>query len=219
MIATPQDSALLSLDDVSVSFGGVPALRNVRLTVGRGESLLVTGPSGAGKTTLLGVLADEVAATGGRVVRPEGLRVARVFQDLRLLPDLSVQENLELAFDGRRRGRGSFLAHARELALALGFADRLRSRAGGANAGLAQRAAVARALLAGPDVLLADEPTSALDAENAGRVARLLGLYNRRLGTAVVWASHDGGLAGRLGGRAVRIRGGRVADPGDACFI
>lgn len=212
---------LFSLDDVSVEFGHVKALRNVQLTIEKGEIVFITGVSGAGKTTLLKVLSGEITPLQGRIKTPErSVFISRVFQDLRLMGKLTCEDNLMMAYDSSLyANKNEFLQDMQELCRILGVKDRLSLRVRDANGGLKQKIAIIRSLLTRPDVFIADEPTSSLDAENARKLFEVLSLYNVKRGLTVVWASHNKELVKKFTGRIVHLDNGRLVYSGHACFI
>jgi phosphonate transport system ATP-binding protein len=178
------------LRSVSVGYDGRPALRDIDLTIERGECVALMGRSGAGKSTLLGYLYDQ---------RP-GM-IALVPQASALVKTLSVFHNVYMG----RLDRASTLHNLRTLAWPcskdldavssilhdVGLADKLKSRAGELSGGQQQRASVARALFNGRPVLLADEPVSALDRVQGGGILRLL----RQRHETLVLVMHDASLA------------------------
>ncbi len=212
--------AYFFMEDVSVNFPGISALKSVHLEIQRGEIVFLTGASGAGKTTLLRLLAGELNPSEGRLVRPEQAFIAQVFQDLRLFPQRTIEQNLSYAYDAQIYERfADFQRDMHDLAQALGVADRLGTKVKEANGGLKQKVAIMRALLAKPDVLLADEPTSSLDAESANQLFELLNLFNVRRQLTVVWASHNAELVKKFSGRILHLENGRLVYAGHACFI
>ncbi len=188
-------------------------LADVDLVVARGESVAVMGPSGRGKSTLLGVAglfltpqAGEVVIDGtARTVRdaPEllGTTVAWVLQTVNLLPRRSVLDNVALPLLADGADRASATARAREM-LATVELDDGDQQARTLSGGQAQRAGVARALMAAPAVLLADEPTANLDAPTAALVARAL--FRACADVALVVTTHDEAIAA-YADRVVRI--------------
>jgi putative ABC transport system ATP-binding protein len=206
---------------------GGPRLRFPPFAVARGEKLFVHGPSGSGKSTLLGLLAgvlqpaegavrvlgqDLARLRGGRRDRFRAEHVGYVFQQFNLLPYLDVAANVALAcrFSRSRHARataaGPLAAEIARLLAALeldGAALRRRS-AGELSVGQQQRVAAARALVGGPELLIADEPTSALDADARDAFIRLLLAECARHGTSVVFVSHDLALAGHFD-RSLRL--------------
>ena len=214
-------AVVFSLRDVGVSFGGTWALKNIQLDIKKGEILFISGPSGAGKTTLLRVLSDQIQPTCGSFYNhAEELFISQVFQDLRLLMDMTIRDNLMLSYDNRLyQSRNHFLSDLIELSRVLGLDDKLEMRMSHANGGLKQKVATIRALLARPDIFIADEPTSSLDLQSAEKLFELLGLYNRKRGMGVIWAGHNRELFKSLGGKIITIDKGRILHSGHACFI
>ena len=218
---------LIRLRGVRVSYGSRPVLEGLELAVGKNERLLVTGPSGAGKTTLIRLLCGALRAERGEVeidgVRLDGARegdlrrlrrrLGIVFQDPRLIAGFTLRENLALALEaaGERPER---MAPKIERVLArVGLAGRGDAYPPALSGGEQQRAALARALVRDPRVLLADEPTGNLDAACAAAVTALFEDAWIR-GATLVIATHDPALAARLGGRLVRLERGAFVAPG-----
>ncbi|HEY6876387.1 MAG TPA: ABC transporter ATP-binding protein [Polyangiales bacterium] len=199
------------------------ALRDVSLTIARGEVVLLLGPSGSGKTTLLQVLGGLLRPTSGSLTLAghamSGLdqqqlarlrlgRVGFVFQSYNLFPTLTARENVGVALDlAGQRGRAA-VEKARALLNEVGLlqhADRYPSELSG---GQQQRVAIARALAADPQLILADEPTAALDSQAGANVVALF----RKLadqGRAVVIVTHDVRILDRAD-RIIRMADGRV---------
>jgi len=217
---------LIRLRGVRVSYGSRPVLEGLDLAVGKNERLLVTGPSGAGKTTLIRLLCGALRAERGEVeidgVRLDGARegdlrrlrrrLGIVFQDPRLIAGFTLRENLALALEaaGERPER---MAPKIERVLArVGLAGRGDAYPPALSGGEQQRAALARALVRDPRVLLADEPTGNLDAACAAAVTALFEDAWIR-GATLVIATHDPALAARLGGRVVRLERGAFVPP------
>jgi putative ABC transport system ATP-binding protein len=208
-----------------LSFGETPALRGADLTVARGEVLAVMGPSGSGKTTLLHCLAGILAPDSGQIwfagTRIDTLREQErsalrrdrfgfVFQFGQLVPELSAEENvaLPLLLGGMRRAQA--LDEARSWFERLGLAGMERHRSGEMSGGQAQRVALARGLVAQPEVLFADEPTGSLDSLTGELVMELLTDSARQLGTTVVLVTHEPRVAA-YADREVIVRDGIVA--------
>jgi sulfonate transport system ATP-binding protein len=189
------------------SYGPRLILDDVDLTVDRGEFLVVVGASGGGKSTLLRALAGLDADYEGAlaVERP----VAVGFQDARLLPWRSVWENVVFGLPGRR---AQLRAQAVEVLAEVGLADRADAWPGTLSGGEAQRAALARALIRRPAVLLLDEPFGALDALTRLRMQALVLSLWRTHGFTVVLVTHDVDEAVVLADRIVVLSEGRVAD-------
>jgi putative ABC transport system ATP-binding protein len=209
-------STICEARNVVLSFGETPALRGADLAVQRGEILAVMGPSGSGKSTLLHCLAGilvpdsgEVTFDGQRldVMREEQRsrlrrdRFGFVFQFGQLVPELTAEENiaLPLLLGGMRRGE----------ALASALDGLERHRAGEMSGGQAQRVALARGLVAHPDVLFADEPTGSLDSLTGELVMSLMTTSARAEGTTVVLVTHEPRVAA-YADREVIVRDGKV---------
>jgi len=194
-----------------------PVLDLDALTLERGERLFVYGPSGCGKSTLLGLIAGVHTVQQGRLeVLGEDLtrlsqrgrdtfRAARlgvIFQTFNLLPFLTVKANIELgcAFSKDRRAKaGDTSAAIADLLDGLGLdADLIDRPVTKLSIGQQQRVAVARALIGGPDLVIADEPTSALDTATRDRFIGLLIKACGQAGSALVFVSHDQGLSGHF---------------------
>jgi putative ABC transport system ATP-binding protein len=223
--AEPRTGAIVEARDVVKSFGQTPALRGASLTVRPGEIVAVMGPSGSGKSTLLHCLAGillpeqgEVWFSGQRLdtlsdERRSALRRDRfgfVFQTGQLVPELTAEENvaLPLLLAGTRRGPAR--TAARSWFGLLGLDGLEQRRSGELSGGQAQRVALARGLVAGPDVLFADEPTGSLDSVSGELVMDLLTAAAREHGTTVVLVTHDARIAA-YADREVIVRDGRVS--------
>jgi ABC-type lipoprotein export system ATPase subunit len=219
--------ASITVDSVIVEHhtasGPVRALDGVSFTVDTGSSVAITGPSGGGKSTLLGVVGGLARPTSGTVRigdsqmselserdRSDFRRshIGFVYQADNLLPFLTLLENvgLQLSLNGEPSGTGRSLAMLANLGLA-GLAYRLPDHLSG---GQRQRAAVARAIVHQPEIILADEPTGALDAANAVGVIDLLLGMQREIGATLIMVTHDREAAGRLD-RQIHLQDGRVS--------
>lgn len=204
----------LELRSIHLARAGRPILTDFNLTLEAGEQALLLGPSGCGKTSLINIAAGlltpdrgDVQIAGERMPsRPadrDALRrrtTAIVFQTLRLISALSLHDNLLLA----ARLAGQSADGIAQLLEQLNLTHRAQARPRALSQGEAQRAAIARALVARPALLLADEPTSALDDGNAARVAGLLTGLAAERGTALLVATHDSRLKAHIG-RAIQL--------------
>jgi putative ABC transport system ATP-binding protein len=215
---------IIEARDLVKSFGSTPALRGATVTVAPGEILAVMGPSGSGKSTLLHCLAGILVPDGGEVLvggrriddLPEAERSALrrerfgfVFQFGQLVPELTAEENvaLPLLLGGVRRREA--LARARRWFERLDLAGLEQRRSGELSGGQAQRVALARGMVAEPDVLFADEPTGALDSLTGEHVMDLLVGAARERGTTVVLVTHEARVAA-YADREVVVRDGTV---------
>jgi len=228
--ATTLIPAVLHAQGISRSFtegsATLEVLRDLSLTVLRAERLAIIGASGSGKTTLLQILggldrpdAGTVEIDGRDIHRlPERERgelrnrtIGFVYQFHHLLPEFSALENVAMPLLVRRLPA----AEARQRAMALlervGLGARLDHRPHQLSGGERQRAAVARALVTSPRLILADEPTGNLDGRNAEQVFALLLELNREFATSLVVVTHDAGLAARMD-RVLELDGGNLRE-------
>jgi len=224
----PGSSVVLRADNVAKTYQEgklrTDVLRNVDLSVRRGETVAIIGASGTGKSTLLHILGGLDAPTSGEVV-VEGQTMSRlsdrargelrnkslgfVYQFHHLLPEFTAVENVCMPL----LIRGTAIGEARERAVALlarvGLGERLEHKPGELSGGERQRCAVARALVARPACVLGDEPTGNLDEKNAAQVYELMLELNREIGTALVLVTHDQRLAARAD-RILELSGGKL---------
>ena len=202
---------------------GNKALRNVSITIGDGEFVFIMGRSGSGKSTLMKLLLKEVEPTSGKIVVNDmnlgkmprhyvpkyRRRLGMVFQDFRLLRDRTVYENVAFAQRvigvSTRRIKESVPAMLQMVGLSAKYKMFPQQLSGGEQ----QRAAIARALINRPEVLLADEPTGNLDSQNADEIMRLLEEINR-MGTTVVVVTHSEEIVARMHKRVITMERGCV---------
>ena len=204
---------------------GVYALRDLSLTIDKGDFLFLTGPSGAGKSTLLRLLLREELPTEGQLtvggrnlsdltpfqVQSYRRSVGFVFQDFRLVPRLTVFQNVAfvmrvLGVDVGVQQRKTF-----QVLKWVGLQHRMNALPEELSGGEQQRVAIARALVNDPQLILADEPTGNLDPDLSLDIMNLFREINAR-GTTVVVATHDREMIRRVGRRSVTLERGRVAE-------
>lgn len=214
----------LAARDLSKTYGGSAVLAGVSFTLAPGERALLLGPSGSGKSTLINCLCGLQRPDGGTVTFGQdvlsaaqgaalGDQIRRrhfgiVFQTLRLVSALSVRANLALA--QKLQIGSSDPALINQTLERLGIAHRADARPHQLSQGEAQRAAIARALVVRPAILIADEPTSALDHLNAARVAGLLLDLATETGASLLVATHDERLRAHFP-RTLTLHEGRLA--------
>ena len=207
-------------------FGGnqVEALRNVNFSVESGEYVAIMGESGSGKTTLLNILAALDRPTAGEVylngkalsdIRERDLAAFRrshlgfVFQDFNLLDTLTIEENIGLALSLNHQDPKTVQNRVREMAEKLGISDILEKFPYQVSGGQKQRAACARAMVAGQSLLLADEPTGALDSKASKNLLEIMTTMNREMGATILMVTHDA-YSASYAKRVLFLKDGRV---------
>jgi len=226
------DVALLQLINVSMYYDAVageqvPVLRDINLTVQRGQSLAIMGPSGSGKSTLLNIIGALDRPTAGQALlqgvdlatqsddalaEMRNRQIGFIFQSHHLLPQCTALDNVLLpTLPTLGRGeRQAALARGRALLERVGLAPRMDHLPGQLSGGERQRVAVVRALINQPALLLADEPTGALDRQRADELAELLITLNREENVTLIVVTHTARLAQRMA-HVHELRDGRLA--------
>ncbi len=215
----------LSKDYATVS-GSLSILRDLDLTMQRGDALAITGPSGSGKSTLLYVLGALDTPTSGNVnldghdpfklnsaqqAEFRNRQIGFIFQDHHLLPQCTVLENVLIPTLPGAGANATTEARARDLLARVGLAERIEHRPAQLSGGERQRVAVCRALINRPALLLADEPTGNLDRATAEAVGSLLLDLNREQNTLLICVTHSTELASRFP-RHCELLDGKLVD-------
>lgn len=216
---------MLSFENVGLRYGlGSEIIRDATFEIGPQSFQFLTGPSGAGKTTLLRLMLLSLKPSRGRIslfgkdsseLDAERLtnvrrRIGVVFQDFRLLEHLTLYDNVALPLFVQGRSPASYREEVIELLKWVGLGDRIHALPAVLSGGEKQRAAIARALIGRPELLLADEPTGNVDPEMAWRLLRLF-VELHKSGTSVVIATHDRALMESFGAvRKLTIADGQV---------
>ena len=212
---------------------GVPALKQIDLTITRGDFLAVMGPSGSGKSTLLHILGCLDTATQGTyrlggedtarmgddaLSAYRGQQIGFIFQAYHLIPQLTVEENISVPLFYQGHGEKTCRQRARQMAKRVGLGHRLGHTSAELSGGQQQRVAVARALAGDPLLILADEPTGNLDTRTGDEIMEMLVALNRE-GKTLVVVTHDKEVAARAH-RVIHMRDGRIITdrPVDAAF-
>jgi cell division transport system ATP-binding protein len=215
---------VIRFENVGLRYGGGPeVLRNVSFHVHRGSFHFLTGPSGAGKTSLMRLIFMSLRPSSGQIFvggrntanLDQGgraslrRRIGIVFQDFRLLDHLTTWENVALPLRVMGRKESDYREDVTDLLNWVGMGDRLNAYPEVLSGGEKQRAAIARAVIARPELLLADEPTGNVDPMMGDRLLRLFVELNR-IGTAIVIATHDFGLMQQLAAPRLVLSNGHL---------
>lgn len=221
---------MIEIKNINKSFGNVHVLNDVSLSVREGEITAIVGPSGAGKTTLLQIAGSLEKPDSGyieydgtvisslsekKLARFRNKNIGFIFQFHELLPEFTAAENVAIPAMIGGLSRRKALARAEELLAMLGLADRLRHKPGELSGGERQRAAIARALVNDPKVILADEPTGSLDSRNREEIQNLIASLCARQGHTFLMVTHDSSLTS-IAHRVVTMRDGRIENIEDA---
>ncbi len=239
-MADMQDKAevMLRMKDIHKSFGDVPVLKGIDLTVRRGEVLAIIGPSGSGKSTLLRCINRLEEVTSGSieiegeplvVTKPDGRveyaneadskkllsYMGMVFQQFNLFPHMTVMENLlEAPVHVKKRPAAEVRPEAEELLRKVGLLDRADYYPAQLSGGQQQRVAIARALCMKPDIMLFDEPTSALDPELTGEVLKTMRELAQEHMTMVV-VTHEMNFAREAASHVIFMADGHIVEQGE----
>lgn len=215
---------MIRFENVGLRYGmGPEVLRDVSFHIPRGSFQFLTGPSGAGKTSLLRLMFLALKPTRGLInifgtdtallkrldMSALRQRIGIVFQDFRLLDHMTTYENVSLPLRIKGREEITYRAEVEELLQWVGLGERMDVLPPVLSGGEKQRAAIARALIDQPEILLADEPTGNVDPTLARRLLRLFIELNRS-GTAVIIATHDIGLMDQVDARRMILNDGRL---------
>ena len=202
--------ASVEFQNVAISFGAIPVVRDLNLTIKDGEFVVLVGPSGCGKSTILrsiaglaGVTSGDLVIGGRRVndVDPAERDIAMVFQSYALFPNMTVAGNLGFGLKIRGEARPDIERKVAEVAKVVGLSDQLHKRPGALSGGQRQRVALARAILRRPGVFLFDEPLSNLDAEFRTAMRAEIVRFHRNQGASMVYVTHDQTEAMTMGDR------------------
>lgn len=202
---------------------GLRALNNVNLIVERGEFVFIVGASGAGKSTLIKLLLKEIEPTAGALfvndrdltqMKPKEIPFYRrsmgvVFQDFRLLPDKTVFENVAFAMEIVEASRKEIRRQVPAVLSMVGLASKANNYPSQLSGGEQQRAALARALVNNPSILLADEPTGNLDSATASEIMKILNMINHR-GITVLMATHARDIVDSMKKRVITFHKGTI---------
>jgi multiple sugar transport system ATP-binding protein len=199
------------------------AVNNLNLTVDDGQFVVLVGPSGCGKSTTLRMIAGLEEPTSGEIyiggklmngIPPKDRNVAMVFQDFGLYPHMTARENIELPLRALHLGKDKISKKVSEAADRLGITDYLDQLPGALSGGQQQRVAIGRAIVRNPDILLMDEPLSSLDAKLRVQLRSEIAELHRKLGTTIIYVTHDQTEAMILGDVLVVMNEGSMQQTG-----
>ena len=224
--ATAQES-VVALENVVISYGDEPVLKDVNLRLGSGDFAYLIGKSGAGKTSLLRTLYADLPIESGvaRVCGYDVLNMRRrqvpqlrrkigiVFQNFRLLPDRSVRSNLEFVLRATGwKKRNEIQNQIDKVLAAVGVADKADVLPARLSEGQQQRVGIARAIINNPQLIVADEPTGNLDPVTSAEIMQLLLDINKNTGTTMLISTHDFMMMDRFPARVLVCEDGTVRD-------
>ena len=218
---------MIKVENLSKSFQGMEVLKDVSVTINKGDVVCVIGPSGSGKSTFLRCLnmlekpsAGKIIFDGEDLAAPKAnlnlhrQKMGMVFQQFNLFPHMTVLENLTCApMMLKKVPKEEAEAKALDLLGRVGLADRADSYPNKLSGGQKQRVAIVRALCMDPDVMLFDEPTSALDPEMVGEVLDVMKTLAKK-GLTMVVVTHEMGFAREVSNRVLFLDGGVIAEEG-----
>ncbi len=219
-----QKDTIIRVEALSKSFGTLQVLKNVSLTVERGEFVSIIGQSGAGKTTLLQIIGTLDKPDSGKVylhgssvfdLKEKEMAAFRnqhigfVFQFHQLLPEFTALENVMMPALIAKKTKAEAEKSAKELIDFLGLSDRMEHKPNELSGGERQRIAVARALVNKPDVLLADEPSGSLDTKNKAELHKLFMKLRDELNQTLVVVTHDMDMA-NVSDRVLKMADGQI---------
>ena len=221
---------ILRLEHVQKNFGdgdsSITILKDISLTIKRGEFIAIVGPSGSGKSTLLSIIGALLSPSGGKVIldqediakyKPSKLTSVRkdkigfIFQSSNLIPYLTVKDQLMLISDISNASKRENEKKATDLINHLGLGHRLKTYPNKLSGGEKQRVAIARAFMNDPDLVLADEPTASLDFERGKQVVEMISNEVKSRNKAAIMVTHDERIL-HLCDRVLRIEDGQIFD-------
>lgn len=214
---------MVRFEGVTKIYGTSAALKNVTLSINKGDFVFLVGPSGAGKSTLIKLILKEIEPDEGNIfVAGKNITVlsnreipllrrsmGMVFQDFRLLPNKTVFENVAFAMEVLHSTPRSIRRQVPQILSIMGISDKADKFPSELSAGEQQRVAIARAVINNPMMLIADEPTGNLDPDTAWEIMKLINQINRR-GTTILMVTHAKDIVDRMGKRVVAIDHGCI---------
>ena len=215
--------ASVTIDKVAKRFGSAEVIHGIDAAIGDGEFVVLVGPSGCGKSTLLRMIAglEDISggtiSIGGKVVNtlpPKSRDISMVFQNYALYPHMTVEENMAFSLTLAGASKAEKQKKVREAAEILGLESLLQRKPKALSGGQRQRVAMGRSIVRNPQVFLFDEPLSNLDAKLRVQMRGEIKSLHRRLGTTMVYVTHDQVEAMTMADRIVVMQAGRIEQIG-----
>ncbi|SLM64557.1 MULTISPECIES: ABC transporter ATP-binding protein [Dickeya] len=215
--------ASLELKNIHKSYGAVPVIKGVNLSIRDGEFIVFVGPSGCGKSTMLRMIAGLESITEGELwigdrnvnaLGPAERKIAMVFQSYALYPHLSVRKNLAFGLENLHFPKDEIVRRIEQAARMLGLEPYLERKPRALSGGQQQRVAIGRAIVRDPDLFLFDEPLSNLDAKLRVQTRGELTRLHQKLRTTMIYVTHDQVEAMTMAQRIVVFNGGRIEQVG-----
>ncbi len=215
--------ATLEMIDIAKRYGTVTVIEKLSLSIDNGEFVVLVGPSGCGKSTLLRMIAGLEQISGGKLLiggtlandtPPQGRDISMVFQSYALFPHMSVRENISFGPSVRRENKAETEKRIARAAEILNLGDYLDRKPGQLSGGQRQRVAMGRAIVRDPKVFLFDEPLSNLDAKLRVQMRTEIKALHQKLGTTIVYVTHDQIEAMTMADRIVVMNAGHIEQVG-----
>ena len=214
---------MINIEKITKKFGDIIALSEISFKIEKGEFVFLTGPSGAGKTTLIKLLLAEYLSSSGEIeINGEKLnkvpknklhlwrrKIGVVFQDYKLFSDRTVFENVALPLEISRTPVSELNEKVDKILNLVGLTERAYLFPAQLSGGELQRASLARAVVTGPEILLADEPTGNLDPKTSAEMIELFTEINKK-GTTILMATHNQGVVDSFKGRVIELDKGKL---------
>src|SRR3989344_964858 len=215
---------MIQFESITKKYANTQALSDINLKIEDGEFVFIVGPSGAGKSTLLRLITREIAPSSGRILfREEDIlripeaklpmlrrKIGTVFQDFKLLLNRTVFENVAVPLEVLSKKQKEIEKEVSGVLEKVGLLEKANNFPSQLSGGEVQRTAIARAIVARPEVLLADEPTGDLDPKTAREVVELLEKINKEDKTTILMATHNEAVVNHFKKRVVLLKKGKI---------
>lgn len=214
---------MIKFESVSQKFGSLSVLSNISFSISDGEFVFLTGPTGAGKTTIIRLIIKDLLPSEGLItvskwqldkLKSKDIHLLRrevgvVFQDLKLLKDKTLFENVALSLEVCGKKQKEIKNKVKEILKFVGLDKKVNNFPQELSGGELQRAAIARAVVSNPKIILADEPTADLDPATSWRIIQLFNKLNK-MGKTVLFATHNVDIVNSLRKRVISLKNGKI---------